>query len=319
MAEGWWYQGLNYYDLDRYPECEAAFEKLVRLDEKNGPAWAFFGLCTFRNGDYKRAFAQLVQAQKHGLPTASELEKVAREHYTMLAVKLGQFEYATILLAQLARVFPDTPMLTEMSGLASLRMALLPLEVKPGEREPVALAGMASIKAWQRLPEQAKPVAEQLLERFPEFPNVHYVAGWVFLQNQDPRALDEFKQEIARDPKHVPARLQLAGEYLMRGEVEAGLRYAKEAIELAPGEFMAHNLLGRLYLKAGDARQAIEPLETAIRLAPASAESHFALANAYQKVGRMSEAARHRKIFTELEQARQKETITGVRRMEGQP
>lgn len=319
MAEAWWYQGLNYYDLDRYKECEEAFQNLVKIDASNGPAWAFLGLCTFRNGDHRRAFAQLVEAQRRGLPAASELEKVAREHYTMLSIKLGQFEYATLLLADLARVFPDTPFLTEMSGLASLRMALLPLEVPEADREPVALAGLASIKAWQRLPEQASPPVDQLLAKYPAFPNAHYVAGWVFLQNQDPRAIEEFKKEIARDPSHVPARLQIANEYLVRGNTEEGVRFAQEAVRLAPGEFTAHNILGRLYLKAGDAAAAVQSLETAIRLAPKSAESHFALANAYQRTGKPAEAAKHRRIFAELEKARSEERITGVRRVEAQP
>ena len=69
--ESWWYQGLNYYDLDRYVDAEDAFRKLTELNPKHGGAFALLGLCEFQNRKYKTAFAHLVLAKERGVPPAS--------------------------------------------------------------------------------------------------------------------------------------------------------------------------------------------------------------------------------------------------------
>ena len=46
-TEGVWYQGVAYYSLDRFTECRDAFRRVTRVTPKNGPAFAFLGLCEF--------------------------------------------------------------------------------------------------------------------------------------------------------------------------------------------------------------------------------------------------------------------------------
>jgi tetratricopeptide (TPR) repeat protein len=303
-AEAWWYLGLNYYDLDRYPECERAFAELVKHDKTNGPAWALRALCEFQNGKFEDAFQHIVRGKALGIPQRTEIERVAHYHYLQLANKTGRFELGASLLTDVARSQPDLPALVEMAGLNALRIPLLPPEIPAETREPVLLAGRAAVLAWQRRAPEAKKQARQLLEKYPQLPNVRYLMGYLALLENEEESIEWFQKEIQISPDHVQARLQIAYEYLKRGEAGKGLPYAEQAARLAPQDFTAHNIRGRLLLDLGRLDESIAALETAVKLMPASPETHYSLASAYARAGRKLEAARHREIFTELEKAR---------------
>lgn len=303
--ESWWYLGLNAYDQDQHAPCATAFQKVFQLDPKNGGAAAFLGLCEFHLGQHKNAFAHLVLARQAGLLPGSELEKVAHHHYLMLLNQLGQFELAASALATAARSTPDLPFLETMCGLAALRIAQLPMSVPPAQREPVALAGRASLLAFQRRTTEARQIAATLAEKYPTLPNVHYLLGYLALLDQDPASISLFTKELTISPDHVQARLQIAYEHLKRGDSAAGLPFAAAAARLAPGDFTARNIHGRLLLALDQPATALPELEAAVKLAPNSPEAHFHLASAYSRLNRKQDAQRHRDIFARLEKERQ--------------
>jgi tetratricopeptide (TPR) repeat protein len=304
--ESWWYQGLNYYDLDRYVEAEEAFRNLVAQNPEHGGGLALLGLCEFQNRKYQTAFAHIVLGKEKGIPPGSELDRVAHYHYVMLANKLGQFELASGLLADLARRAPETPRLHEMAGLSALRMPLLPGEIAPGDRERVLLAGQAAVLAWQKALPEALEHAERLLELYPKQPNAHYLKAFILLLMNSEQALEEFHKELEVSPRHVQARLQIAHELRQRGQADKGLPYALEAVKIAPEDFTARNICGRLLLDLDRVKEAIVHLERAVKLAPTSPEAHFHLAAAYGRAGRTAEAAKHRKLFIQHDEARKR-------------
>ena len=310
--EIWWYLGLNAYDLDDHQACAAAFARAAALDKSNGGAHAFLGLCAFRLGQWEPALAHIIAAKRAGLAPGTELDRVARYHYAMLLNKTGQFEAAASPLAEMVRTEPGAPMLEELSGINALRLNLLPFELPEELKRPVALAGRATMLAWNRTSAEARAAAAELLRDYPRQPNAHYLMGWLLLLGQDEGALAEFEKELEVSPGHVQARLQIAYECLRRGENERGLPYAREAARLAPKDFTARNILGRLLLATGAVAEAIPELEAAVRLAPGSPEGHFALANAYQRAGRKLEAEKHRAIFKKLDAERAAQPIPGV-------
>lgn len=311
-AEAWWYQGLNYYDLDRYAECEAAFSRLVQLDKTNGGGWAFLGLCEFNTGKHKAALAHIIEAKRQGLQPGTALDRVAQYHYIQLLNKLGYYEAAAGPLADLARTQPDAPLLTEISGINALRLGLLPSEITPALEERVRLAGKATLFAWQRNASEAARFGEELLQKYPKQANAYYLMGWLRLLQHEEDSVVYFQKEIELTPGHVQARLQIAYELLQRGEGPKAMKYSAEAVKLAPGDFAAHQIHGRVLLDQGRPEQAIAELQRAVKLSPNSPEAHFALANAYQRAGRKTDADRHRAIFTKLEKERSKEPIPGV-------
>ncbi len=301
--EALWYQGLNFYDLDRYAEAEEMFRRLVEKTPKHAGAQALLGLCEFRGGRYREAFGHLMEATKLGLPPGTELSRITRYHLVALTNKLGQFELASSLLAELVRTWPDMPDLREMAGLSSLRLPLLPKEIAAADRERVELAGRAAVLAWRSKLDEALAAADELLEKYPAQPNAHYLKGYILLLKHTPEAVEEFRKELEISPNHVPARLQIAYERLQRGDADGGLPYAKRAVELAPNDFTAWDIYGRLLLEANRVEEAVRALEKAVRLAPESAEVHFHLATAYSRAGRKEDAARHTRAFRELKKA----------------
>ena len=121
------------------------------------------------------------------------------------------------------------------------------------------------------------------------------------LQEQPDKAIEEFKRELELQPGHAYALMQIAYEYLKRGDAAAALPWAQQAVTAAPSVFTSHKALGQALLETGDVDGAIKELETGVTLAPQSPGLHFTLARAYQRAGRMDDAARERAEFTRLD------------------
>ena len=307
-TESWWYQGLNYYDLDRYSDCQAAFGKVTEQMPDNGGAFAFLGLCEYQTGSYETAFAHLVVAQQKGIQPGTELANIVRYHYIALTNKIGQFELASGLLNEVvADSSVNLPNVAKLVGLSMLRLKLTPEEIPAEQEKQVLAAGRAVILAWRRRLPEAMKEADALLAKYPKLPNAHYLKAYLFLQEHSDEAIPEFEKELKVSPEHVQARLQIAYEYLQRGEAEKGLPYAEQAVAIAPTDFTAHNIYGRLLLDLGKIDLAVTHLEKAVELAPTSPEAHFQLAAALSRAGRKEEAAKHRKIFVDLEKVRRAE------------
>lgn len=302
--EGWWYAGSMFYERDRYAEARDAFRNFVAIDQKFGPAWSMLGLCEFQLRDYQAALASLRRGNTLGLGDNEELRLVARYHEAILHNRFGQFELAYD--AMLRAITPQNPApdLLIALGLTMLRLPLLPAEAPADKREVIFKAGRAAfLAATNRLPEAAQEYKD-LVVAYPNEPGVHYAYGVFLLRDSPDAALAEFRRELELSPQHVAARLQIAFEYIKRGQHAQGLPFAEEAARLAPELFATHNALGRILLETGDVERAVKALETGVRLAPDSPEMHFALARAYARAGRQQDAARARAEFTRLDKLR---------------
>jgi tetratricopeptide (TPR) repeat protein len=299
--EGYWYQGTAYYTLDSYTQCRDMFRKVLRLAPKNGGAYAFLGLCEFGLKEYDRALQHLLQSRVLGVGDAPELGGAARYHAALLMTRAEQYEQALETLGEFAAEGNDNPRVIEAMGLATLRMALLPTEAPPERREMVLMAGRASYMMATRNTAAAEKGFQALVARYPETPNVHYAFAVFLLQEQPDKAIDEFKRELELQPGHAWSLMQIAYEYVNRGDAQAALPWAKQAVTAAPNSFAARKALGQALLDSGDVEGAIRELEAGVTLAPASPGLHFTLAKAYQRAGRLDDAARERAEFTRLD------------------
>lgn len=299
--EGWWYAGTIFYDHDRYEEARDAFRNLTNLQPRNARAYALLGLCEYQTREYDRALISLQSARILGLGDNKELNSVTRYHSAILMTRFEQFEVGFEILREFAREQNEAPKVIEAFGINALRMPFLPSEVPPDKREIILLAGRASYDWAARRTYEAQKGFESLLARYGDAPNVHYIFG-AFLLNQDAdAALSEFRRELEISPLHVPAMLQIAFEYIKRGDYKPALPMAEKAVELAPNLFPGRNALGRILLETGEIERAVKELEEGVKLAPDSPEMHFILARAYARAGRKEEAARERKIFMDLD------------------
>ena len=124
----------------------------------------------------------------------------------------------------------------------------------------------------------------------------------MFLLGEEPdKAIQEFKRELELQPDHPWSLIQIAYEFLKRGDAPAALPWAQKSVAVAPNVFTSHKALGQALLETGDVDGAIKELLIGIKLAPESPGLHFTLARAYQRAGRIDEATRERDEFTRLD------------------
>lgn len=301
FVEGHWYQGTAYFALDNFNACRDAFRRVTRLAPENGAAHAFLGLCEYGLKEYDRALQNLVQARTLGVGDLPELGSTARYHAALLMARHDQHEQALETLGEFAHEGNDNPRVIEAMGIATLRLPMLPIELPPDRREMVLMAGRASYMMATRNTAAADKAFAALVARYPELPNVHYAYGVFLLQEHADRALEMFKREMEIQPEHPQSMMQMAYEYLTRGEAQAALPWAERAVAAAPNAFPARKALGQALLETGDPEGAIRELEQGLKLAPESPSLHFTVARAYQRAGRMADANRAREEFTRLD------------------
>ena len=303
-AEGHWYLGTAYYELEKYAECRDAFGAVIGLQPRNGAAWAFKGLCEFRLKHYRAALGSLERADRLRIGDP-EITSVARYHRAILLARFEQYEAALQTYADFARQGNDAPAVIEGMGIAVLRLPFLPDELPADKREIVQLSGRATFLAAANMREAAEKALTELLERYPAAPNLHYLYGVYLLSDRPDQALDQFNEELRISPNHAGAMQQLAGEMMKRGQLDAALRWATQAVAIAPRNFAARRTLGQVKLELNDVAGAIVELERAVKLEPDSPSVHYALARGYQRAGRTAEAKRERAEFSRLERLQQ--------------
>ena len=303
-AEGWWYLGTLLYDKDAFADAGQALARFVKIDANAAPGYALLGLSEYETKKYSDALPHLEKALSLGLKGDPQVSKVTRFHAGLLLTYFGQFESALQRYAQLAVQSGGDPDMTVAVGLAAMRMPLLPRDLPASQQEIVIAAGTAVQDSLSRRPADAQRAFESLVAKYPNTPQVHNIYGAFLLASDPDAAIREWRLELEISPKHVPARLQLAFEYVKRGEPASGLAYAREAVELAPDLFVAHNALGQALVGSGKLSEGIAELEKARDLAPDSPETRVVLASAYAKAGRDQDAKRERTEFLRLRKLR---------------
>jgi tetratricopeptide (TPR) repeat protein len=300
-VEGWWSLGTLEYDQDHYPKAAVAFEKVIALDPKHGTAHAMLGLCQFELGKDDPALKNLLAAEQLGVAKNEQLRKVALYHMGVLQLRAKRFGDAKETLVQLAKDRVNTSGLVTALGQASLlvRPQDSPALGTPGA-SVIERTGQAEALLAAKEFEQAKQLYTQLASEFPEYPNLHFAFGRMLLETHETeQAVEEFQLELKRDPRNVNSLLEIAA---VRYQVDSqdGLKYAEEAVKLAPKLPFAHYLTGLLLLDTGENERAIKELETARQAFPRESSVYFALGNAYSRSGHKAEAAKARAEFARL-------------------
>jgi tetratricopeptide (TPR) repeat protein len=312
-SEGWWDLGTLLFDSGHFLEARAAFVHfVVQEHQQPGPGFGMLGLSEFHLKHYTSALAALERCIRLGLGNNADFERAVLYHDGILNTLFGKPDIAlvrlTLAVNRIAAAHPEAPKdavladteLLDAMGRAALRMAKLGSNVPTNQVPLVRQAGRAQALIALQDRVAADEELKQLLSLYPSEPGVHYFYGVFLLKEHPPLAIDEFRREIQIAPSHAPARIQLALEYLRTGDYQQGLRYAKEAVAIAPDDFVAHVAYGRLLIEIEKAQAAIEQLRIAIKLAPGSPDAHFALSRALSEAGRNADASHERAEFERL-------------------
>ena len=312
-SEGWWHLGTLLFDTGRFGEARDAFAQFVTVEQKQpGPGFAMLGLTEFQLQHYPKALAALERGRKLGLGIDPAFTHSVLYYDGILNNLLGQPEIAiqrlTLVANQIAAAHPDAPKdavfsdveLLDAFGMAALRIAKLPSDIPAARASLVRSAGHAQALIALQDRVAADSELKQLLARYPSEPGMHYMYGVFLLKEHPPLAIDEFRRELEISPSHEAARIQLAFQFLNAADYEQGLKYSREAVAFAPGNFVAHIVCGRLWLALDNTDRAVDELRVAVKLAPGSPDAHFALSRALLKAGNNAEAARERAQFEHL-------------------
>jgi tetratricopeptide (TPR) repeat protein len=304
-AQGWWAIGMINYQHDQYPPCRDALTRMVALDASAAPGWALLGLCEFGTQQYDLAFEHLKKAHMLVPVTqpGGQLLDVANFHLAMLLTRQGAFEVAQELFVHVALKVRDNPEMMFASGVASLRMPILPADVPAGQREVVTMAGKAFWDLAIETPDKAETSFKALVAAYPNFPNVHYFYGTFLGARHPEQSASEFLAELRISPDSVPARVQLALRYIVERKADDALKYSREAVALSPDSVGAQLALAEALRAGGDDEHALAAYLAAERLDPVSPKIRLYLANIYRALGRADdmrrEQAEYRRLKTE--------------------
>lgn len=301
--DGWWFLGTLHYERDQYTQGAAAFQRATALQPKLGAPWAMLGLCEFRIGEFDNALTHLRLGRKLGVGDNQELGRVMRYHEGQVLLLKGDFETAQNIFGVLSYDNVMTEDIFIAHGLASLRMAMLPAQIKADyrDRNLIRRAGFAEHLYAQKNFGDAQREYEQLVTDYPRNPGVQYAYGKFMIdQRNDEAAIAAFLKEIENSPSHALARLQIAYIKLRNREAADGLKYAQEAVNLNPRLSLGHYVLGRILHETDQTGEAIAELEVARRLSPNEPRIYFVLSRAYAKAGRKADADQARETFARL-------------------
>lgn len=305
-ADGWWSLGTLEYDRDHYLQSASAFQQVLTLQPSNGTAHAMLGLCQFELGSDNLALKNLLAAEHYGIINNDELRKVAVYHLGVLQLRARRFGDAQETLRQLAKQKVWTKELILALGQAALLIRSLEPPKENGDTAAVVeRTGEAEALSATNQFDHAKEIYITLTSQYPDYPNLHFAYGRMLLETgaTEP-AIEELKRELQRDPKNVNSMLEIASVRYQEDSLD-GLKYAEEAVKLAPQIPFGHYMLGALRLDTGDAAGAVPELEIAQKAFPDVANVYYALGNAYSRVGRKAEAAQARAKFLRLNSLKQ--------------
>jgi len=186
-------------------------------------------------------------------------------------------------------------------GMALLRIASFPEDVKDGQKPLIARVGEAGELLADSRYDRALPMFEKMVQDYPKTPFLHYAYGDALAAtSMYDEAEIQLREEVKLDPNSALPYLRLASISLQRHQSANALEAAKKASAITPQSSEARYLLGRSLLEEGQIPAAIQELETARRLSPNSPKVRFNLARAYARAGRDAEAQQERSEFERL-------------------
>lgn len=297
-AEGWWYLGTLQYDRDDYADAAAALSRAAALRPKDAAAALMLGLSEAKLGRRAEALRHLAVGRSLGFTNDASIRHVVLFTEGTLRLESGEFGKAEEALETLAREGAAQEELIVALGEAVLGVrpdAAAAADART--REIVRRAGWAEHFAAQGNFANAQREYAALAADAGKSHDVQFAYGrFLLAHHEDDQAVAAFRREIENTPKHLLARLGIAGIKLAT-DPAAGLPYAEQAVALAPRLAEPHYLLGAILLDMGQTDRAIAELENARRIDGADARIYFKLSRAYARAGRRDDAARANAAF----------------------
>jgi tetratricopeptide (TPR) repeat protein len=299
--DGWWFLGILQYGENKFAPAREALTRYIDLKPNAGAAMALRGLCEFETGQYEESLSDLQHGIALGAAAQSRNAEILLYHEALLLTRLGRFEEAIGKYAVFVKQGKSNPDLTAAIGLAGLRMPVFPQDADPVQSQLIEMTGAAAARIMGGdLDGGGRQAFQDVFQRFPKTPNVHYFYGYLLFASQPEAAIAQFQQELSVAPTSAAAHAMLAWAYGTQGNYAAALPVAQEAVAENPALAMGQLILGRAMVETGETAAGLPHLEKALQLEPGNLEAHLTLAKAYSKLGRKEDARRERLLCLEL-------------------
>lgn len=301
--DGWWFLGTLRYGADQFVPARDALSRYIDLKPNAGPALALRGLCEFEIGQYPESLADLERGIALGAAEQPRNGKIVLYHEALLLTRLGSFEKAIGRYTNFVNsVDPGNASdeLTAAIGLAGLRMPVFPKDADPAQAQLIAMTGAAGIKMMTGDTDGGGQAFDEVFERFPAAPNVHYFYGYLLFAKRPEASVAQFQKELAIAPGSAAANAMLAWAYGLQLDYADALPVAEAAAREDPSLAIGQLMAGRALVETGDPAAGLPHLETALRLEPGSLEAHLTLAKAYSKLGKKDDARRERQMCLQI-------------------
>jgi tetratricopeptide (TPR) repeat protein len=298
--DGWWFLGMLQYGANRFAPASDALSRFIELKPKAGAAMALRGLCEFETGQYPESLSDLQHGIALGAAAQPRNAKILLYHEALLLTRLGLFDEAIGKYTAFVNQGNASDELMTAIGLAGLRMPLFPQDASPSDIPLIAATGAAAAKLMNGDAYGGRAAFDDLFQRFPNHPNLHYLCGYLLFAKQPSAAIDQFQEELTISPNSAVARAMLAWAYGTQGNYEAALPVAQKAAAEDPSMAMGQLILGRAMVETGDTMGGLPHLEKVLQTEPENLEAHLTLVKAYSRLGRKADAQRERLLCMEL-------------------
>ncbi len=284
-------KGRVLYEMERYGEAKAAFERA--LDED---------VCPLRALQPMQQIVREVAAEQNVplldfaaiIEDASE-NKIPGKQYFLDHVHMNVEGYRLLALRLL-----DT---LDQQGIANLsadwneaRIAEVTQAVESridDHQQGVALRNLAKVFNWAGKREESERLAAQATELLGEDAESYAMLGLRASERGDTRqAIDYFRKALDLEPGYAEAHFNLGLQLAKQEEFDEAIDHFRQALSLKPDYGVAHGGLADALVAISKPAEAIPHFEEAIRIHPNYPEPHHGLGLALIELGRDDEAVR---------------------------
>jgi tetratricopeptide (TPR) repeat protein len=272
-----------------YTGATGLLERSIGLDGQRAYAYNALGIIALERADYDRAIPAFHEASKRAPYWAYPMHNLALAY-----MEKGDFDSAIRTYLRAMMLAPRVAYLPYNLGLLYQRINRLrdaeqqyrkALAIEPGNAQ--AMNAMGALKASEGHRTEAEQFYKQALEADPALLAARH--NLALLLASDPKRAAEapplWRDNLARDPQHLPSRLALA-RYLATSGDKAGAAQEYAAVIAARPDYVA----ARVALADVRPTDAIAQLEAALQIQPDNPDLLERVAQAYSAAGRKSDA-----------------------------
>jgi tetratricopeptide (TPR) repeat protein len=301
--------GLAYYFEGRPSQAFNSFSRALKLKPVLPQARVMMGICEAELGRNAEAIAILAPAFRK--PPDPEIGRLIGLHLQHSYIELKQPDKAIATGEELLKRYPhDAEILFHVSRLyADRSYELMSTLMRTAPNSAWVHYANAQVQESLARYDVAKREYENVIQRQPTMPGVHYRLGRVILLGapRTPESIAEatqaFEQELANDSRNADAEYELGEINREQGSYSLALEHFSRAVAEQPDFVEARIGLGRTLLKEGQIAQAVPHLKEAVRLDAENKVPHALLANAYRALGDSVAAQAEMDAYQKLNQA----------------